>query len=89
MAIRMRKNSPRKKRVEVGRLAPMRWVMPCSRSYHNASIRIIDPVRSHSHEYSSLSFFLLTSSIMKKRRKRLMTIAKIFCFMGILYHFPG
>jgi hypothetical protein len=79
----IRNTSPKKKRVDVAREAPIRDVIANNRSYHIARIKSKKPVRSQIKENSSLSFLFLTSSIMTIKIMILIRIANICCLNGI------
>ena len=51
--------------VEEGTIAPTRKVIHFRRSNQTDSKMIVDAVRSHNQEYSSLSFLLRTNSMMR------------------------
>jgi len=81
--ISMRKKPPNKKMVEAGRAMPNNRLMKRSKPCQIARTKITTPVSIHSHEYSSLSFLLLTNSKMRITNPTLNKIAKIFCRRGI------
>ena len=70
---------PKIKRVVVGNTAPIIFVNSTKRSYHSTRIINKTPVRSHNHEYSSLSFPLLTRCKIVIKMMLDVRMANIFC----------
>ena len=74
-----------RKSVEVGSPAPIRWVSATSQSYLMTRMNMEMLVMSQSREYSSLSRFFRTMSMVMMKTKRLTMIANICCFNGMIY----
>jgi hypothetical protein len=69
--------------VEEGMMAPTSEVIHLRRSNQTVNTRIVDTVRSHNQEYSSLSFLLRTSSMMSSSSPMLTVRATILFRIGI------
>jgi hypothetical protein len=81
----IKKRKPKMNRVVVGAIAPMRWVIKTSRSYHTTRRMIPPPVNNHNQEYSSRNFLLRTNSTTTNIISTLAIIAKIFCLKSMIF----
>src|SRR5574341_1030333 len=81
----IRKMRPKKKSVEVGSAAPIIRLIATRRSCRTVSAMRPAPVRSQSHEYSSRSLRLLTSSRMTPKMKTAIRMAMIFWRMSMSF----
>jgi len=83
MFIIIRNINPKKNRVEVGRAAPIRWVILTNQSYWIGKMIIARLVNNHNKEYSSRSFLLRTNSRTNIKIKMAIDKTTIFCLKGI------
>jgi hypothetical protein len=77
------------KMVEEGIIAPISKVIHFKRSNQTVNRRIVDTVRSHNQEYSSLSFLLRTNSMMRSSIPTLTIRATILFRIGMGFSFHG
>ena len=82
---------PKKNMVDVGKPAPMNFVMATSKSYLTAKTNSPIPVNNQSQEYSSLSFLLRTNSMIVINIAMLIKTENTACLIGIylLLFFDG